>query len=56
MKRFFWNVKVALLFRAKAGLSIRQAWQLATSDDDGFNDGLSPYEVFDNEVSYWGDS
>lgn len=53
MKRFFWNVCVALLFWHKAGVPLHGAWQLARSADDAFNDGMTPEEAFESEVSYW---
>jgi len=55
MKRFIWNIRVALKFWTFARLPLRTGYGIAAQDDDSFNDDLSPAEVVDNEVSYWGD-
>lgn len=53
MKRLIWNIKFALLLSKHAWMPWRYAWQCARGSDDSFNDGMTPREAYETEVSYW---
>lgn len=56
MKRLIWNLQLAALLVKHAWMPWLQAWKLARSSDDSYNNDETPQDAYDIELSYWGDS
>jgi|KBSSwiStaDraftv2_1062776.scaffolds.fasta_scaffold00526_26 hypothetical protein len=60
MKRiaiFWWRIRFAALAMLRLRCGPVFAWRLATADFDGglWEEGVSPREALDTELSYWKD-
>lgn len=55
MDRKTWNKEFADIIERKAAVSREFAEDAAEASDDSFNDGLTPSEAVDEELSCWGD-
>lgn len=55
VRRFQWNVRYTFfMWRAcRYNCALDFAWVCAVESMDSFNDGLTPAEAVDSEMSYW---
>lgn len=55
MKKFIWTLRVAYLYVRYAEFNLLEAWKYAKSisEDGYFEDGYSPRDAFNDEVSCW---
>ena len=56
IKLFIWYLDYTFLAMRKVGVGFRFAWSMATAQgSELFDDGYTPADALDEELSYWGD-
>ena len=57
VKLWWWRIQYCWIMWQACGCNtpIDFTWGCATSSDDAYEDGMSPEEAVDSEMSYWGE-